>query len=81
LVDLVAATKVPRIKATGFLREVHHDRAGLEDADRRPADGRRMVHERRHAVVRTYSQELIFELIALADVAGHDVVRRPQLFQ
>jgi len=39
-----------RIEAVGLLREVHHDCAGLEDADHRPAVSRRMVYERRHAI-------------------------------
>jgi hypothetical protein len=81
LVHLMPTPQFRRIEAARFLRQIHHDRAGFEDADRRAAIGRLVIHDRRHAIVGADLQELGFELIALADVARHDVVRRPQLLQ
>src|SRR5208337_397954 len=81
LIDLVAGAKVLRIEAPGLLREIHHDRAGLEDADRGPAVRRRVVYHRRHAVVRADLQKLVLELVPLADVGGHDGVGHAELFE
>ena len=45
------------------------------------AVGRLVIDDRRHAIVGADLEELVFELVALADVARHDVVGRPQLLE
>jgi hypothetical protein len=68
----VFAAQVLRIEFADLLGEVHHDRAGLEDRDRLAAAGRVAVDQDRHAVVGVHLEEFGRELVAAADIAGHD---------
>src|SRR5262249_49897304 len=76
--DLVFSARVLPEKAAFLFCEIHHDRARLEDADRRPAALWLMVDQYRHAVVRVDLQELELELVAAADIAWDEIVVEPQ---
>src|SRR5271165_1278448 len=70
-----------REKRSRFLRQIDQDGAGLEDRDRRAAVLRLVIDDGRHAVVRGNGQEFRPELLALADVDGHDPMRKPSLLE
>src|SRR5262249_20455631 len=79
--DLVFSARVLPEKAAFLFCEIHHDRARLEDADRRPAALWLMVDQYRHAVVRVDLQELELELVAAADIAWDEIVVEPQFLE
>src|ERR1700688_3417192 len=68
-----------REKLSRFLCEIDQDGAGLEDRDRRTAVLRLVIDDGWHAVVRGNGEEFRPELLALADVDGHDTMRKPDL--
>lgn len=78
---LVAATQVGGDEAATLVGQVQQDGAGLEQAQRRAAIDRGVVHDGRDAVVRCDLQEIGLELRALPDVHRHDPVRQLGLFQ
>src|SRR4029077_4582161 len=81
LLDLVSAAQVPRPEAADLLGEIEEDGAGLEHDDRFAAALRIMVHEHRHAGGGVHLEEGVGELIAPADVAGHDPVGKAELLE
>ena len=64
-----------------FLRDIQHDRAGLEDRDRLATTRWIMIHQYRHPVIGVHLEELRRELIPPADITGHDFVLRAQFLQ
>src|SRR5208337_5179436 len=81
LQDLDTAAQICRDEAASLFREVQQDRAGLEDRDGRTAALWLAVDDGRNAIVRRYGQKLGLELLARADLHGHDRVGKPRLFQ
>jgi hypothetical protein len=67
--------------SVGLFRQVHHDRAGLEDGERRAAAHRVGVDDGGHAVVGRDLQIVGLELVATADVHRLDRVGDAGLFQ
>src|ERR1700751_1885863 len=66
--DIVSAAHVLRIKASGLFGEIHHDRPGFEDRDRRAAAERLGVNDRRHPSIRRNPQKMRGQLITAADI-------------
>jgi hypothetical protein len=77
----VRPRRVARDEFLRLVRQIKKDRARLEHRDRRPAANRRVVDHGGNAVVRRDREELALELLALADIDRHDLVRQPDLFQ
>jgi len=57
-----------------LLGEIEKDRTGLEYRDRLSAADRRVIHDRRHPVVRGDGEELRLELLSRPDVHRHDAI-------
>jgi hypothetical protein len=68
-------------KRPSFSGEVHHDRAGFEDADRRSATLWIVVDQHGHAMVRVDLQKFGFELVPTPDIAWDEVVIETQLLE
>jgi hypothetical protein len=81
LSDFVFPAQILREESTLFLRQIHHDCAGLENADRRAAALWIVVDQHRHAVVGVDLQKLRLELVAAADVARYEIVIETQFLE
>src|SRR5215472_17226578 len=79
--NIVSAAHVLRIEASGLLGEIHHDRPGLEDRDRRAAAQRLGIDYCRHPAVWRDPQKMRGELIAATDIDRLDRVGHPELFE
>ena len=75
------AAQVCRNELAGLVGQIEQDGAGFEQRQRRTAVGRRVIDDRRNAVVGCNREEGGRELLAGADIDRNDPVRQPALFQ
>src|SRR5262249_17191199 len=81
LQHLGAAAEIARDEAAGLLGEIEKYGARFEERDRRTAIRRRVIDDRRNAVVGRDFQELRLELVTGTDVDGEDAVGEAGLLE
>src|ERR1700733_1090547 len=79
--DYDAIAQAVRQKSPGFLSEIDEDSARLKNRKRIASILRAMIDDRRHAIIRGNRQKFRPKLLTLADIDGHDPIRKPGLLK
>src|ERR1700733_3376052 len=79
--DYDAIAQAVRQISAGFVGKIDEDGAGLEDRKRIAPILWAVIDDRRHAIVRGNRQKFRPKLLTLADIDGHDPIRKPGLLK